>query len=112
MWDPGFDLIFVGSGVGGLASAITAKLAGLRPLLLEKTPLIGGSSVMSGGILWMPNNPLMAREGIADSRAEAIRYMENFVEQDALYSTPARREAFLDNIAPMMTAMEAQGMKY
>lgn len=48
--DPSFDAVIVGSGAGGLVAAITAKLAGLRPLLLEKTPLIGGSSVMSGGV--------------------------------------------------------------
>jgi 3-oxosteroid 1-dehydrogenase len=91
--DPGFNFVIVGSGAGGLVAAIAAKLAGLRPLLLEKTPLIGGSSVMSGGLLWLPNNPLMKREGVIDSREEALRYMENFVEPDAVYSTPARREA-------------------
>src|SRR5580704_13343337 len=80
--------------------------------MLEKTPLIGGSSVMSGGLLWLPNNPLMKREGVIDSREEALRYMENFVEPDAVYSTPARREAFVDNIAPMVGALEAQGMQY
>ncbi|TAL02851.1 MAG: FAD-dependent oxidoreductase [Rhodospirillaceae bacterium] len=112
MSDASFDFVIVGSGAGGLVAAITAKLAGLRPLLIEKTPLIGGSSVMSGGVLWLPNNPLMKREGIADSREEGLRYMANFVEKDAPYSTPARREAFIDNIEPMMATMEAQGMKY
>ena len=112
MADPSVDFVIVGSGAGGLVAAITAKLAGLRPLLLEKTPLIGGSSVMSGGVLWLPNNPLMKREGVVDSREDALRYMENFVEKDALYSTPARREIFVDNIEPMIKTMEAQGMKY
>ncbi|HTV96176.1 MAG TPA: FAD-binding protein [Steroidobacteraceae bacterium] len=112
MSDPSFDFAIVGSGAGGIAAAITAKLAGLHPLLLEKTPLLGGSSVMSGGVLWLPDNPLMRRERVADSREEALRYMENFVEKDAPYSTPARREAFVDNIEPMIRTLEAQGMRY
>jgi hypothetical protein len=112
MSDPSFDLVIVGSGAGGLAAAINAKLLGLRPLVLEKTPFIGGSSVMSGGVLWLPNNPLLKREGIEDSREASLRYMENFVGKDDAYSTPARREAFVDNIEEFVTTMEAQGMKY
>ena len=96
MADRSFDLVVVGSGVGGLTAAVTAKLAGLSPLLLEKTPLIGGSSAWSGGVLWLPGNPLMTREGIADSREAGLRYLENFVGPDDRYSTPRRREAFLD----------------
>jgi 3-oxosteroid 1-dehydrogenase len=112
MSDQPFNFVIVGSGAGGLAAAITAKLAGLHPLVLEKTPLIGGSSVMSGGVLWLPNNSLMNREGVSDSREDALRYMENFVDKDPAYSTSARREAFIDNIAPFLMAMEAQGMLY
>ena len=107
-----YDLIIVGSGAGALVAAVTAKAAGLQPLLIEKTELIGGSTALSGGILWLPNNPLMAREGIADSRAESITYLANFTRDDDLDSTPARRAAFVDAIPEMITAMEAQGMKY
>jgi 3-oxosteroid 1-dehydrogenase len=110
--DQQFDLVVVGSGAGGLASAITAKLAGLKPLLIEKTPLVGGSSVLSGGVLWMPNSPLMARDGISDSREAALRYLANFVEEDDPASPPERREAYVDSIAPLVELMEAQGMKY
>lgn len=107
-----YDLIIVGSGAGALVAAVTAKAAGLQPLLIEKTGLIGGSTALSGGILWLPNNPLMAREGIADSRAESITYLANFTRDDDLDSTPARRAAFVDAIPDMIAAMEAQGMKY
>ncbi len=112
MSSPTHDFVIVGSGAGGVAAAITARLNGLRPLLLEKTDLIGGSSVMSGGVLWMPNNSLMQREGINDSREQALRYMENFVSENERFSTPARREAYVDNIRPMMELMESRGMKY
>ncbi|MEW9856700.1 FAD-dependent oxidoreductase [Novosphingobium rhizovicinum] len=107
-----FDVVIAGSGAGGLAAAIAAKVAGLRPLLIEKTPLLGGSSVLSGGILWLPNNPLLAREGVTDSREASLQYMANFVEDGDPSSTPARREAFLDGVGPFVALMEAQGMQY
>ena len=107
-----YDLIIVGSGAGALVAAVTAKAAGLQPLLIEKTELIGGSTALSGGILWLPNNPLMAREGIADSRAESITSLANFTRDEDLDSTPARRAAFVDAIPEMIAAMETQGMKY
>jgi 3-oxosteroid 1-dehydrogenase len=112
MADPSYDFVIVGSGGGGLAAGITAKLLGLRPLIIEKTPLIGGSSILSGGVIWMPNNPLMKREGVKDSREDALTYMSHFVGPNELYSTPKRREAFVDHVDEFITTMEKQGMKY
>ncbi|MFC0202909.1 FAD-binding protein [Novosphingobium soli] len=104
--------MIAGSGAGGLAAAITAKLSGLKPLLIEKTPLIGGSSVLSGGILWMPCNPLLAREGVDDTREAALTYLSQFVKEGDPASTPARREAFVDSVAPFVAMMEGEGMRY
>ena len=109
---PLFDMVIVGSGAGGLVAAVHAKARGLRPLVIEKTPLVGGSTALSGGILWLPTNPIMAREGVHDSREEALTYLANFTRDDDLVSTPARRQAFVDAIPEMVGAMEAQGMKY
>lgn len=105
-----YDIIIVGSGVGGLTATIAAKLAGLNPLLLEKEPLIGGSSALSGGVLWLPNNPLMQRQGVADSREAALTYLANFARDDDPGATPARREAFVDAVAPLVTMYEEQGL--
>lgn len=112
MSDAAYDLVIIGSGVGGMTAAIAAKLEGLNPLLVEKTPLVGGSSALSGGILWLPNNPVMQRDGIADSRQAALAYLANFVQGEPAWSTSARREAFVDAIAPMIAMLEGQGMTY
>lgn len=110
--DERVDLLIVGSGVGGLTAAITARLAGLRPLLVEKTARVGGSSAMSGGVQWLPNNPLMRRAGIEDSREAALEYLANFVGADDAWSTPARRAAFVDNVGPMVEMLQGEGMSY
>ncbi len=59
--------MIAGSGGGGLTAALAAVDGGASVLVLEKQALIGGSTCMSGGVVWIPNNPLMQRDGIADS---------------------------------------------
>ncbi len=39
--------------------------------------LIGGTSAISGGIIWMPNNHLQADAGIVDSREQALAYFQS-----------------------------------
>jgi 3-oxosteroid 1-dehydrogenase len=75
-WDHTVDLLIIGSGAGAMTAAITAYDRGANALLIEKTDRYGGSSAMSGGGLWVPNNHLMAEVGIEDSPAEARRYLE------------------------------------
>src|SRR6185369_11485916 len=76
-WDHTVDLLIVGSGAGAMTTAICAHDRGGAPLLIEKTDLYGGSSAMSGGSLWIPNNHLMAAAGVSDSPAEAYTYLQH-----------------------------------
>ncbi|SFG25451.1 3-oxosteroid 1-dehydrogenase [Novosphingobium sp. CF614] len=110
MSDIDCDVLIVGSGIGGLTAAIAARVAGLRPILVEKQHLVGGSSALSNGALWLPNNPLMIREKVHDSRDAALTYLGNFVADDDPGSSLARRGAFLDGVAPVVALLEAQGI--
>ena len=51
---PEFDVIVVGSGAGALLAAIRASDEGLKPLVIEKADLVGGTSALSGGGIWIP----------------------------------------------------------
>ncbi|WP_442580348.1 FAD-dependent oxidoreductase [Mesorhizobium sp. ASY16-5R] len=62
------DILVVGSGAAGFAAALTARLAGLKVLLVEKAPVFGGTSALSGGGVWAPGN---LRHCI-----EAVEYLE------------------------------------
>ena len=75
-WDHTVDLLIVGSGAGAMAAAICAHDRGGKVLLVEKTGLYGGSSAMSGGSLWIPNNHLMAAAGVRDSAEDALTYLK------------------------------------
>ncbi|MDZ7864247.1 FAD-dependent oxidoreductase [Acidovorax sp.] len=70
--DTEYDLIVVGSGAAGLTCAITAKSRGLNVVVLEKEPVFGGTTALSGGVLWIPLNHHGRRQNAADS-VEAVR---------------------------------------
>ncbi|MFE1961660.1 FAD-dependent oxidoreductase [Streptomyces sp. NPDC059479] len=61
------DLVVIGSGVAGLATAVEAAEAALDVRLLEATDTIGGASVMSGAACFLVDTPLQRSLGITDS---------------------------------------------
>lgn len=71
-----YDLIVVGTGATGLAAAIIAHAKGLRPLLIEKTGLVGGTTSYSGGVVWVPHSRQNVASGTADTPEEAERYLD------------------------------------
>lgn len=75
-----FDVIVVGSGAGALTAALRADVLGAKVLVVEKSEQIGGSSAMSGGIVWIPDNPLMELNGVTDSPETAFTYLDHVVD--------------------------------
>jgi 3-oxosteroid 1-dehydrogenase len=110
-WDRSVDLLIVGSGGGGMVAALAALDAGIEPLIVEKQDLIGGSTGLSGGMVWMPNNPLMRADGVADSHEEGLAYFDDVVGDIGLASSPARREAFLTAGVEMLNFLQRLGVR-
>ena len=71
-----FDVVVVGSGAGALLAAIRAADEGLHALVVEKMPLLGGTSATSGGGIWIPDNHDMGKAGLRDSIDAAFRYVK------------------------------------
>jgi succinate dehydrogenase/fumarate reductase flavoprotein subunit len=67
------DVIVIGSGGAALAAALAAHDAGAAVTVLERADVIGGTTAVSGGGVWMPGNHV---SGGDDSREEALAYME------------------------------------
>ena len=78
-----YDLIVLGAGAGGMTAATVAALEGLRVLLIEKSEYVGGTTAISGGMIWVPQNHLMARAGLPDSRSAAEAYLAATVPEDS-----------------------------
>ena len=70
----GTDVAVIGAGAAGLTAAISAKIHGASVTIIEKNDRLGGSGAISGGIIWAPNNHLMADKGIEDSPENALAY--------------------------------------
>ena len=106
------DFVVVGTGAGGLAGAIAAKLNGLNPLIIEKAAVWGGTSALSGGGVWIPNNPLMQRDGAADSVDEALAYLEAVIGDVGPASSRERKLAYLHTGPQMVEQLEQLGFKW
>ena len=102
-FDDVVDVVIVGSGSAAMTAALAVKEAGKEPLVLESTELYGGSSAMSGGGLWIPNNPVMREAGVDDSYEKARTYMDTVIGDVGPASSPERRDAFLRH-GPEMVA--------
>ena len=69
------SVVVVGSGAAGLTAAVAAAQAGAEVTVVERAPVLGGTTALSGGLAWMPANRLMVAEGVDDSPAEARQYL-------------------------------------
>lgn len=61
------DIVIIGAGGAGLTAAIEAKAAGADVIVLEKMPLAGGNTLISGAEYAAPANWIQEKEGIEDN---------------------------------------------
>lgn len=101
------DVLVVGSGSAALAAALTAAAGGLRVLVLEKTTWLGGTSAMSGGATWVPNNHHARAAGLADSAEEALMYLRASAPRGWRDSEDELWQRFSAEAGPMLVSLEA-----
>tara|TARA_E500000318_G_scaffold511_2_gene637 strand:- start:17807 stop:19525 length:1719 start_codon:yes stop_codon:yes gene_type:complete len=71
-----YDVIVLGAGAGGMTAAAVAAHEGLSVLLIEKTNRLGGTTALSGGMVWAPNTTAAKTEGQTDTIADARKYLD------------------------------------
>ncbi|MDP4504941.1 FAD-dependent oxidoreductase [Nonomuraea turcica] len=111
-WDREVDVLVVGTGAAGLATAAAAADAGQRVLVVESTSKWGGTTALSGGGLWMPTNPLMATFGREDSVDKALTYMAAAIGDAGPASSPERRRAFVETVPEVFRFLERLGVRW
>lgn len=87
------DVLVVGTGASGMATAITAASRGLKVLVVEKEARFGGTTARSGGWLWIPGTRLAKEQGIHEPEGAARAYMEH---ETTTHFDAARVDAFLE----------------
>ena len=87
------DVIVLGCGAAGMTAALAAHEAGAKVALIERFERIGGTAAISGGVIWVPNNPRQQAAGMSDSRDEALAYFRSLDHGDLVDET---LEAFVD----------------
>jgi succinate dehydrogenase/fumarate reductase flavoprotein subunit len=74
-----YDIVVVGAGAAGLTAAAVAAAAKQRVLLVEHSRWVGGTTAISGGMVWVPANHKMRQAGQADSVEAAREYLRHTV---------------------------------
>ncbi|MBV0934700.1 FAD-dependent oxidoreductase [Marinobacterium weihaiense] len=98
-----YDVVVVGSGAGAMTAAIFAADQGMSVLIVEKGDKYGGTSALSGGGIWVPNNHYFKAKGGNDSYEQALTYLKASTEGKV---DEARLHAYLDNAPKMMQYLE------
>ncbi len=89
------DILVIGSGAAGLAAALAAATEGARVCVLEQAETIGGTTAVSGGVIWAPADP--------DDRAEALAYLSSLAPR----ADPDLLRTFIDESLAVLEALEA-----
>jgi succinate dehydrogenase/fumarate reductase flavoprotein subunit len=102
-WDEAYDVVVLGGGAAGLTAAIVSAIEGRRALLIEKSDQIGGTSALSSGTAWIPNNAYQRRNGITGDAKAALAYLDALVGDR---SEPGLRKAFITAGPDMLAYLE------
>jgi 3-oxosteroid 1-dehydrogenase len=99
-----FDVVVLGTGASALAAAVTAHGYGAERVgVFEKADVVGGTSAMSGGMVWIPCNHHMEANGLSDSREDALRYLDSLSHDRII---PELAEAYIDTGPEMIRWFE------
>lgn len=107
-----FDFVVIGSGGGSLCAALVLRSAGKSVLVLEKTDLLGGTTAISGGVMWIPNNRFMKAEGVQDSAEQATAYLDAVLGdgQDTPGASRERRNTYVREAPAMIDFLASEGV--
>jgi len=76
-WDREADVVVLGSGGAAMTAAIAAHDFGAKDVvILEKTGMVGGTTAMSGGMLWVPGNHHQQEAGYTDDDEDIVEYLD------------------------------------
>src|SRR5688572_27966324 len=94
-----YDVVVLGSDAAGLTAALAGADAGASVGLFEKAELLGGTTALSSGVVWLPANPIAAGAGVEDSRARALDYLASLSHG---MIAPELAQTFVDTVPELI----------
>jgi 3-oxosteroid 1-dehydrogenase len=102
-----YDIVVLGTGAAGLSAALTARTVGASVGLFEKAATVGGTTAVSGGVVWVPahERPDVPEPPSIDDALTHLRALSNETMDDELVEVFARHSAstleFLEAHSPV-----------
>lgn len=109
-WDETFELVVIGSGGAGLATAVSAAQNGVKKILvLEKMSYIGGNTAISGGGFNSYDPVRQKKQNIQDSPEN---HAKNTLEGGDGRANPELVNEMTKNSYDAVKWLESMGMKF
>jgi 3-oxosteroid 1-dehydrogenase len=95
------SVIVVGSGAAGLAAALAAADQGADVVVLESATSVGGTTALSGGVVWAPGHPYGTAR---DDPTDALAYLDALAQGDV---DRTMISSFVEDVGRVVTSLEA-----
>ncbi|MFO7568186.1 MAG: FAD-dependent oxidoreductase [Smithellaceae bacterium] len=102
------DVVVVGGGASGLAAAVVAADGGAKVILLEKMPVVGGTTNFAEGVFAVGSR-LQREKNLNYTTDWAFKYMMEYTHWRA---NARLARAFIDKSADTIEWLEKQGVKF
>ena len=94
-WDHEVDVVVLGSGGAALGAALTATASGASVAVYEKAATVGGTTAVSGGVVWIPahtrspEGELTVDDALSYLRAQSFGSMDDALVDTFVRTGPA-----------------------
>ena len=110
-WDEEFDTIIVGSGVAATCAGNEALDQGLKKVIMvEKMPVYGGNSAITGFWINIPRSPEQLKHGVTDDSPEL--FLKDTLKAGEGFNDPALAKALCFNALDAYNYLLERGCKF